>query len=137
MHSFCPSGILYNMSQTQIVDNSSGENEFRKFIEIEVLKIIKDLAEKNGVPPEKLQAFAQLTLELIKPDMSVEELYRNAVKLDDQYTELAPVVMKVMGAYEEKFEKKAIAQVSQLIKMKKFDEAQDMVKKVLQFKASN
>lgn len=116
---------------------NQNQDEFRKFIEIEVLKIIKSLAETNTAPPERLHAFAQLTLELIKPDMSIEELYRSAVKLDDQYTELAPVVMKVMSNYEEKYEKKAIAQVSQLIKMKKFDEAQNMVKKVLQFKATN
>ena len=110
--------------------------EFRKYIETEVLKIIKDLAEKGSAPPEKLQNIARLVLELIKPGMSIDELYRNAVKLDDQYYELAPIVMKIMREYEEKHEKKALIEVSQLIKLQKFDEAQNMVKKVLQFKVN-
>lgn len=107
--------------------------EFRKFIEVEVLKIIKDLAEK-GTPQEKIQEIAKLTLELIQPMMSLEELYLNAVKLDDRHPELAPIVFAVMKEYEEKYEKKALDQVSQLIKEGQYDQAQNMVKKVLQFK---
>lgn len=111
--------------------------EFRKFIEVEVLKIIKELAEKGETPKEKIQAIAKLTLELIKPEMSLEELYLNAVKLDDQYSELAPVVFHVMKAYEEKYEKKAINEVSQMVKLGHYDDAQEMVKKVLNYKIAN
>lgn len=112
-------------------------NEFCKFIELEVLKIIKDLYEKGTTTQERIQGMARNVLELIRPGMSLDELYVNAVKLDDQYSELAPVVIKIMGEYEEKYEKKALTQVSQLIKMKQFDEAQNMVKKVLQFKIAS
>lgn len=111
--------------------------EFRKFIEVEVLKIIKDLAEKGKTPKEKIQSLAQLTLDLIKPGMSLEELYLNAVKLDDANSELAPVVFQVMKEYEEKYEKKAIDQVSQLVKLGQYDQAQEIIKKVLQFKITN
>lgn len=77
---------------------------------------------------------ARIALELIRPGMSLDELYRNAVKLDDQYSEFAPLVGRIMKEYEERYEKKAISQVSQLIKTKQYDEAQNLVKKVLQFK---
>jgi len=43
----------------------------------------------------------------------------------------------VMREYEQKYEKKALEQVSLLIKSKQFDQAQDMVKKVLAFKIQN
>lgn len=112
-------------------------DEFRKFIEVEVLKIIKGLAERGDTPQEKIQAIAQQTLELIKPEMNIEQLYQNAVKLDDQYTELAPVVFQVMKEYEQTYEKRALSEVSNLVHSGKFDEAQDMVKKVLKFKISN
>ena len=69
--------------------------------------------------------------------MTVEELYLSGVKLDDHDPELAPVVYKIMKIYEEKFEKKAIAQVSVMVKNKQFGQAQDLVKKFLQFKMGN
>lgn len=108
--------------------------EFRHFIENEVLKIINDLAGKPNVDKERIRRMAQLTLDLIRPGMSLEQLYQSAVKLDDQYPELAPVVFKIMKEYEERYEKKALETVSQLIRQGKFDQAQAMVKKVLQFK---
>lgn len=110
---------------------------FRKFIEVEVLKIIKALAEKGQTPQERIQQMAQNTLDLIKPGMSLEELYTNAVKLDDQYGELAPVVSAMMKEYEETYEHRAIDQVSLLIKSGRYEDAQEMVKKVLSYKIIN
>lgn len=112
-------------------------DEFRKYIEIETLKIIKKLAEEGKAEKEKIQAIAQRTLELIKPGMDLEQLYQNAVKLDDNFSELAPLVYVVMKQYEEKYEKKVLEQVSQMVKNKQFDQAEEAVKKVLQFKINN
>lgn len=128
------------MDQTLINQGACASNnceEFRKYIEVEVLKIIKDLSEKGTVTQERIQEMAKLTLELIKPGMTLESLYENAVKLDDRYLELAPVVYHVMKQYEEKYEKKALGVVSQMIKQGNYDQAQAMVKKVLQFKIAN
>lgn len=126
-----------NMSST-LPSQTDGKAEiFRKFIEVEVLKIIKDLAEKGETPQEKIAEIAKRTLDLIKPGMTIEQLYLNAVKLDDNFGELAPVVFKVMKEYEDKYEKKALSEVQMLIRSGQFDEAQDMVKKVLQFKIQN
>lgn len=111
--------------------------ELQKFIEKEVLNLIKKLAEQEGMTKEKVQNVARRTLELIHPGMKLDELYRNAVKLDDNCSELAPIVVIVMREYEQKYEKKALEQVSLLIKSKQFDQAQDMVKKVLAFKIKN
>ena len=122
------------MNSNKSTSNSSNPEEFRKFIEIEVLKIIKKLAEEGKTSKEKVRNISQLTLDLIKPGMTMEQLYQGAVKLDDTYSELAPVVSMVMKEYEEKYEKKAIEYVSQLIKSKNYDQAQNMVQKVLQFK---
>lgn len=109
--------------------------DFRKLIEVEVLKVIKGLAEKDDTPAEKIQQIAQTTLELIRPGMQLTELYQNAVKLDDKHPELAPVVFKIMQEYEEKYHKKAIDIVSEFVKAGKHNDAQEAVKKLLEFKA--
>ena len=119
------------------VSDYAKAEELQKFIEKEVLKLIKNLAEKEGTTKEKVQNIAKRTLELIHPGMKLDELYLNAVKLDDNCSELAPIVVMVMREYEQKYEKKALEQVTQLIKSKQFDQAQDIVKKVLQFKMQN
>ncbi len=109
-------------------------DEFRKFIEVEVLRVIKDLAEKNDTPEERIRMIAQHALDLIKPNMTIQELYKNAVRLDDQYPELAPVVFKIMHEYEENHGKKTLTEVQGLVKKGNYDEAQDLVKKLLEFK---
>jgi len=125
------------MVDTQFNLNINDQDGFRKFIEFEAATLIISLLEKGAVDEEKAGRLSQLTLDLITPGMSVEELYVNGVKLDDHDPELAPVVYKIMKIYEEKFEKKALSQVSSMIKNKQFGQAQDLVKKVLQFKMNN
>jgi hypothetical protein len=112
-------------------------NELQEFIETEVLKVIDELTKREDVTKEKIQGIAKITIELIKPGMKLDELYQNAVKLDDNCSELSPVVVLIMREYEEKYAKKALTQVSQLIKSKKYDEAQNVVKKILQYKIAN
>jgi len=115
----------------------SPAEEFRKYIEVEVLRVIRDLADGGAITKERIQEIARLTLTLIHPGMTIEQLYNNAVKLDDSHSELAPVVFKIMKEYEDRYSQKAINAVSGLIKDGKYDEAQDLVKKVLMFKMSN
>lgn len=113
------------------------QDGFRKFIEYEAATTIISLLEKGMIDQPKSEKLSQLTLDLITPGMTVEELYLNGVKLDDHDPELAPVVYKIMKIYEEKFEKKALSQVSAMVKNKQYAHAEDLVKKVLQFKMSN
>lgn len=108
--------------------------ELRQFIEKEVLKVIEKLIDDDKTTKEKLQEIARKTLELIRPGMPIDELYQNTVKLDDDYSDLAPVVIVVMKEYETKYARKALTQVSNLIKTKKFDQAQSLVKKILEYK---
>lgn len=112
----------------------STTEQFRQLIEVEVLKVIKDLAETGTADDEKIKEIAKLALDTVQPGMSMEELYQAASKLDDKHAELAPVVFKIMQAYEEKFAKQAIDQVSNLVRAGSYDDAQDLVKKILQFK---
>ena len=114
--------------------NLENPTEFRQFIEREVLKVIKTLAEGGKTSKERIQEIAKHTLNLIIPGLTLEQLYQNSCKLDDAFAELAPVVYQVMRYYEQRYEKKALEQVSILIKSGKFEDAQNIIKKVLLFK---
>lgn len=126
------------MTQVQPPQNASADylqaEEFRAYIEKEVLKLIKEIVVKNTVTKERVQQIAQEVLTLLQPGLSIDELYKNAIKMDDKFSELGPVVIILMKEYEVKYNKKAVAEVSSLIKSGHYDEAQDMVMKVLMFK---
>ncbi len=111
--------------------------EFRGFIERAVLMRLKVLAENKQLTEETARQIARLTLDLIRPGMTIEELYQKAVKLDDHYQELAPVVFQIMKEYEEKYEKKALDQVKNLVRKGAYEEATEVVKKVLAFKVNS
>ena len=87
-------------------------------------------------PADRIKDMARETLLLVKPNMPLEDLYANAIKLDDKFPELAPIVFTIMRKYEDEYSQKAINSVSALIKSGRYDDAQDMVKKVLLFKAT-
>ena len=125
------------MADEKFILDVNDQDGFRKFIEYEAATLIISLLEKGSVDEDKAGKLSQLTHDFIIPGMTVEELYLSGVKLDDHDPELAPVVYKIMKIYEEKFEKKAIAQVSVMVKNKQFGQAQDLVKKILQFKMGN
>lgn len=121
-------------TKTQFRKDDSPEVQFRKMVEYEVLMVITDLAEKGKTDQEKIKQMAQYALEIINPAFNLDELYACVVKLDDKYPEFSPVVLKVMQEYEKKYQKKALDEVSNLIRTGRYDDAQAMVKKVLQFK---
>ena len=108
--------------------------EFRAYIEKEVLQLIKELVIKGGIEEKRIQLMAREVLNLLQPGMNLDELYANAIKIDDNFSELCPIVIKLMRAYEDRFHKKAVAEVSTLIKEGNYDAAQDMVMKVLKYK---
>lgn len=114
--------------------NVNDPDDFRNFIESEALAVIVHLLEKGLIDPPKARQLSSYFLEMITPGMTVTELYEQTVKLDDANPELSPVVYKIMKIYERKFEKKALDTVLQLVKDKQYNQAEDMVKKVLQFK---
>lgn len=123
-----------NLSQSPKVSSSSDDEAFRKWIEVEVLKIMKQQISNKDVSQKRIQELANRTLDLIKPGMTLQELFNNAIKLNDGYSEFDGLVAKLIKEYEHKYKKQAVEQASALVKQGQLDEAEDVVKKVLQFK---
>lgn len=80
--------------------------QFRELIESEILVAMKELAKKPEATKERLQSIARATLDLIKPNLSLDELYQNMIKLDDNFPELSPAIFKLIKIYTEKFQEK-------------------------------
>ena len=71
--------------------------QFKELIESEILAAIKELAKKPEATKERLQEIARATLNLIKPQMSIETLYQNMIKLDDDFPELSLFINKLIN----------------------------------------
>jgi hypothetical protein len=130
------------MSQVQPLSTTDQANQiikteqFREYIEREVLDVIKSLLDKPDIDQNRIQEIAKHTLQLLALGTAIDELYKLAIKLDENYPELRPVVIKLMNEYEQKYNKRAVEQVSNLIKQGKYEDAQNVMLKVLEFKGA-
>lgn len=121
-------------SNEESLENVEQEDEFREWLEVEILKAIQELYKRQDVPHDRIRFLANQALDLIIPGMRMEELFENAMKLDEECPEFTPLVNELIKQYEQKYNKKAIEQVTKLVASGSVDEAQEMMKKVLQFK---
>ncbi|OGK39933.1 hypothetical protein A3F34_01910 [Candidatus Roizmanbacteria bacterium RIFCSPHIGHO2_12_FULL_44_10] len=118
--------------QKKLSDEPS--EDFRQWIEMEVLRIMRELVSRKDVQSKRVKEIANRTLELVRPGMTMGELFQNAIKLNNGYPELDSLVIKLMKEYEQKYKHQAIEQVTNLVENGHYDEAQNVVKKVLEFK---
>lgn len=126
---------LIAKSEPAQTDENHAE-KFRKWIEFESLEIIKAKLAQSDIPEDRIQALAQRVLDVIHPGMSMEELFEKAITLNEGYPEYDQLVVKLMKEYEMKYQQKAVTTVQQMIRQGNYDAAQDVVKKILEFKLS-
>jgi phage terminase small subunit len=107
---------------------------FQQFIEQNVLDVIQTLTNVPDTDPQMIQEIAQFTLNAIKPEMTVQEMFDAAIALDDAYPQLSPVVKNVLEEYEKTFSQPAVSAVQKMMQAGHYDKAQDVMQKVLSFK---
>ena len=129
------------MNQNAAVHNANKQynseehaEAFRKWVEFQALEVIKEVSKKSDVTEKHIQDMAEKVLSLIKPDMDLEELFHNAIKLNEGFPEYDYLVVKLMKEYEQKYNKRAVEEVEHLVKSGQYDQAQDIIKKILEFK---
>lgn len=98
-------------------------DDIRQQIELRVVEVIKSKLSDGSITEARAQEMSQKVLELLKPGMSFEELYRAVPKLDDPFPELAPVVLPIVREYEERVVKEAQKEVTDLIRQGHYDAA--------------
>ncbi len=106
-------------------------DDLRQKIELQVVELVKAKLADGTLTEDRAQAMSQMVLDLLKPGMSFEELYRAVPKLDDTYPELAPVVAPIVKDYEDNVVAQARQGMSDLIRQGQYDAASKLGKKVI------
>lgn len=106
-------------------------DQIREHIEETIVALLQTRLEAGTITEERSRQISQIVLELLKPGMSLEELYKAIFKLDDSCPELSGVVLPYAQEYEKDITKKAVDVVTNYIKMGKYDAAAKFAEKVV------
>ena len=80
---------------------------------------------------EQAQQIAKRTIELLKPGMSLEEFFKNVMKIDDGLPELSFIVLPLAKIYQEKIENPSIDAVRELVRKTNYDTAVNLSQKIV------
>jgi hypothetical protein len=106
-------------------------DDIRQQIELQIVELIKDQLARGVMTEERAQQISQRVLDIIRPGMSMEELYRAIPKLDDTCQELSPVILPFLRQYEENVNKKALSEIENMIRQGQYDAAASLGKQVV------
>lgn len=106
-------------------------DDIRKEIEQKIVELLKSQLSGGTMTEDRSRQISQIVLELLKPGMDLENLYRAILKLDDSCPELSPIVLPYAEKYEKEVTKKAVDVVSDYIKMGKYDAAAKFAERVV------
>lgn len=106
-------------------------DEVRENLELKIVEYIKKALDEGTLPEERSQAISSRVLEILKPGMTLDELYRAIPTLDDTFPELSPLVLPYLREYEENVTKKARTTVSELIRQGAYDAAVKVANKAI------
>src|SRR3990167_10950704 len=107
----------------------SSSQKFAEYIFAKIVDVFADLVKKKNITKKRAEEIAQKTLDAIQENLSIEQLFQNSIVLVNQFSELSPLSISILKEYEQKFNKKTIDSVRQLITKGDFNQAEDLVKK--------
>ena len=102
--------------------------EYRKNLELNILRIIKEKLLKGEMSADRAKAIARMVLDKLHPPLTLEQIYQIAPSLDDHFSELAAAVLPVLQDHEEEVKKIVTQHAEKLIQSGKFDEATSVLK---------
>jgi hypothetical protein len=106
-------------------------DEIREQIEADVVALIKTKVENEEMTEERAQQIAQRILDMLKPGMTLEELFKVLPQLDDNFSEIGHIIVPYLKDYEEGVTKRAAKTVHDLIMQGQYKEAQDLANRVI------
>ncbi len=106
-------------------------DEVREDLELKIVEYIKKALDEGTLSEERSQAMSARVLDVLKPGMSFDELYRAIPQIDDLFPELSTLVLPYLREYEENVTKKAQTTVSELIRQGQYDAAVKVATKAI------
>lgn len=106
-------------------------DQIREKIEADIVELIKTKVENEEMTEERAQAIAQRVLDLLKPGMTLEALYKALPHLDDNFSEIGHIIVPYLKDYEAGVTKKAATTVHELILKGDYKQAQELADRVI------
>ncbi len=102
--------------------------EYRKKIELDILRIIEEKLANGQMDTERAKAIARMVLDKLHPPLTLQQIYQVVPILDDHFAELARAVLPVIRRHEEEVRKIVSDHAAKLIKLGKIDEVTQILK---------
>lgn len=102
--------------------------EYRKKIELDILKIIEEKLTNGQMDIDRAKAIARMVLDKLHPPLTLEQIYKIAPTLDDEFQELTAAIAPVLKDHEEEITKIVTEHAQMLIKSGKINEATKILK---------
>lgn len=109
------------------------ENPLREQIQAQVVELITKGLEQGTISEDRARSIAQTILEKLPEGISQQELMQVLPQLDDEFAELADVVLPIIVDYEERIRKAVEDKVLQLVRAQKFTEALETARKGIEY----
>lgn len=106
--------------------------EYRKKVELDILKIIEEKLSNGQMDPERAKEIARMVLDKLHPPLTLEQIYQIVPTLDDHFTELAGAVIPVAKEHEEEVKRIVSEHAAKLIKLGKIAKATQVLKQANQ-----
>jgi len=106
--------------------------EYRKKIELDILKIIEEKLTNGQMDIDRAKAIARMVLDKLHPPLTLEQIYKIAPTLDDEFQELTAAIAPVLKDHEEEITKIVTEHAQMLIKSGKINEATKILKEAKQ-----
>jgi len=103
-------------------DNNHAQ-KLREKVQSDVVALITERLKSGEMSQERSKKIATMVLEKLPENISYQELMQVIPKLDDEFLELAGVVVPIMSEYEKKLHAAIEGRVLELVRAKKFKEA--------------
>lgn len=107
-------------------------DDIRENIELAVVEMIKTDTANGTMTEARGQQISQIVLELLRPGMGYEDLYKAIFKLDDTCNELSSIVLPYAQSYEKNIANKATDMVANYIRVGNYDAAVKLAEDVVQ-----
>lgn len=104
--------------------------EYRKKLELDILAVMEDKLKKGQMDADRAKAIARMVLDKLHPPLTLEQIYKIAPTLDDQFAELTAAILPIMHEHKEKIEAVVVEHAQRLIKEGKIEEATSVMKQV-------
>jgi Ni,Fe-hydrogenase maturation factor len=105
--------------------------QLREQVQKAIVDVITSNLESGAMTESRAKEIAKYVLEMLPENISFPKLIEVIPRLDDEFQELATVVVPLMSAYEKQVKKTVSAQISKLMQEGKLDEALNLAKKAI------